>query len=546
MTLPDFPPRPWLASYDAQVPHSLAPYPELRVEDFLRHSAERFPTRTALVEAATGRSLSYSDWDRQSDALAAALLHSGLQPGDVVALYAPNGFFFAVAFFGILKMGGTVTAVNPLYAPPEVAQQLTDSAAACCLVDGALQSNWERARTLLSQDSQLRGLINEPSSPPRDPDQSLTDLLLREIRAPLPVLRADVHTPAILQYTGGTTGIPKGAIGTHGNLVANTRQFEAWVHDRVEHEVILDALPLFHVYGLVLALIRAAYQGATLVFSGRRPDELIRAIRTYRPTFFPGVPALYYSLLTDPHIEEVAADLGSVRTCISGAAPLPPELAERFAALTGARLREGYGLSEAPTATHCNPLRANRPGSIGLPLPDVEALVVDAQDGTTPVPIGQVGELIVRSPTVMAGYYRAPEATAQALRHGWLYTGDLVRMDAEGYFYLVDRKVDVINTAGFKVYPSEVEAVLRQHPAIAEVAVAGVPDARRGEAVHAWVVLKPNAELEVSALRTWAEAYLARYKLPHQVHVVESLPRSAVQKLLRRTLRKQVTAAKEE
>lgn len=545
MALPASVPRPWLASYDVQVPHSLAPYPRLRVEDFLRRSAERFPTRVALVEAATGRSLSYSDWDRQSDRLAMALIRRGFRPGDVIALYAPNGFFFAVAFFGILKMGGTVTALNPLHVPPEVAQQWMDSAAACCLVDGVLQRTWEQARALLPEPGKVRAWINEPTTPPRDPDQPIA-LLLREARAPLPALSTDATTPAILQYTGGTTGTSKGAIGTHGNLVANTLQFEAWVHDRVEHEVILDALPLFHVYGLVLALLRAAYQGATLVFSGRRAEELVHAIRMYRPTFFPGVPALYYSLLTYPALAEVAADLGSVRTCISGAAPLPPELAERFAALTGARLREGYGLSEAPTATHCNPLRANRPGSIGLPLPDVEALVVDAQDGVTPVALGQVGELIVRSPTVMAGYHRAPDATAQALRHGWLYTGDLVRMDAEGYFYLVDRKADVINTAGFKVYPSEVEAVLRQHPAIAEVAVAGVPDAQRGEAVHAWVVLKPGAELTIASLRDWAAAHLARYKLPRELHVVDALPRSAVQKLLRRTLRQQVSRAKEE
>ncbi len=544
MPLPAVPPRPWQASYDAPVPASLAPYPALRVESFLRRSAERVPLRTALVEAASGRTLSYAEWDAQSDALAAALVTQGLQPGDVVALYAPNGFFFAVAFFGILKMGGVVAALNPLYAAREIAQQLTDSAARLCLVEGALHATLQAARALTPALGEVPALVNAATGPLTAPDQPL-EALLHGKRAAPPALTPDPHAPAILQYTGGTTGIPKGAIGTHGNLVANTLQFEAWVHDRVEYEVILDALPLFHVYGLVLALIRAAYQGATLVFAERRPEALIEAIRTYRPTFFPGVPALYYGLLNVPHIEAVAADLGSIRTCISGAAPLPPTLAERFAALTGARLREGYGLSEAPTATHCNPLRANRTGSIGLPLPDVEALVVDAQDGESVLPVGQVGELIVRSPTVMAGYFRAPEATAQALRGGWLYTGDLVRMDAEGYFYLVDRKADVINTAGFKVYPSEVEAVLREHPAVLEVAVAGVPDAQRGEAVHAWVVLRPGAELEPQALRDWATAYLARYKVPRAVHVVPALPRSAVQKLLRRVLREQVAPSQE-
>ncbi len=542
--LPDFPPRPWLASYDPPVPARLT-YPVQRVESFLRASAERFPQRTALVEAASGRRLTYADWDAQSDALAAALVRQGVRAGEVVALYAPNGFFFAQAFFGILKMGGVVAAVNPLYAPPEVAYQITDSAAAVCLVEGALYATLQQARVLAPELAGLRAFVHAPAQPLNGPDQALDELLTAGHATP-PALSADPATPAILQYTGGTTGIAKGAIGTHGNLVANTLQFEAWVHDRAEHEVILAALPLFHVYGLVLALIRAAYQGATLVFAERQPEALIHAIRTYRPTFFPGVPALYHALLTVPHIEAVAADLGSVRTCISGAAPLPPALGERFASLTGARLREGYGLSEAPTATHCNPLRANRPGSIGLPLPDIEALIVDAQDGHTPVAVGQVGELIVRGPTVMAGYYRAPALTAQALRNGWLYTGDLARMDAEGYFYLVDRKADVINTAGFKVYPSEVEAVLRQHPAVQDVAVAGVPDARRGEAVHAWVVLRSGQAVTPEALRAWASAYLARYKLPREVHFIEALPRSAVQKVLRRTLRAQVSPIQED
>ncbi len=537
-------PHPWLASYDPPVPASLAPYPAVRVESFVRASAERVPQRAALLDAATGQRLTYAELDAQSDALALILIHQGLQPGASVALYAPNGAFFALAFWGILKAGGIVAALNPLFTPPELAQQWTNNAARLCLVAGALYPRLQQVRAQTPAMAGLRALVNRPTGPLTPGDLALEPPYTC-IGSP-PVFSVTPNTPAILQYTGGTTGTPKSAIGTHANLVANTLQFEAWVYDRVEHEVILGVLPLFHVYGLVLALIRAAYQGATLVFADRTPEAMISAIRAYRPTFFPGVPALYYTLMTYPHIEDVAADLGSIRTCISGAAPLPPTLAERFATLTGARLREGYGLSEAPTATHCNPLSANRYGSIGLPLPDIEARIVDAQDGRTPLPTGQVGELIVRGPTVMAGYAQDPEATAQALREGWLYTGDLARMDAEGYFYLIDRKADVINTSGFKVYPSEVEAVLRQHPAIGDVAVAGVPDPRRGEAVHAWVVLRPGSEVSAQELRDWASAYLARYKIPRQVHFVPALPRSAVHKVLRRILRAQITNAGEE
>ncbi|HDQ34734.1 MAG TPA: long-chain fatty acid--CoA ligase, partial [Chloroflexi bacterium] len=380
-------------------------------------------------------------------------------------------------------------------------------------------------------------VVGDPTEPLAESDFDWATLLARTPPEARPALALSADDVAILQYTGGTTGLPKGALGTHGNLVANTLQFDAWIHDAAEHEIILGVLPLFHVYGMVLTLIRAAYQGATLVLTGRRPAEMLEAISQYRPTFFPGVPMIYRLLLDHPGVEARAAELGSIRTCISGAAPLPPEVQQRFEALTGGRLREGYGLSEAPTATHCNPLSENRLGSIGLPLPDIEAAIVDLETGERLLPPDTLGELVVRGPTVMRGYHHQPEATAQALRGGWLYTGDIARMDAQGYFYIVDRKADLINCAGFKVYPSEVERVLREHPAVADVAVAGVPDPYRGEAIKAWVVVKSGMTLNAEELRLWARDQLARYKVPHEIAFVEALPRSAVQKVLRRVLR---------
>ncbi len=526
--------RPWLAAYDAVVPHSLAPYPDEPAFAMLERAAAAHPKRLALVEAWNGYKITFAEWDAQSDRAAGMLAAAGVQPGEPVALYTSNSIAFAVAFFGILKAGAAVAAVNPLYIPREVAEQLVDCGARYIIADAQFYATLQTARAY-TQVQQAWIIGTEPTA--LDYGDTSWEVALAQEQTPRPAVTVGAEAIALYQYTGGTTGVPRAALGTHGNLIANSRQFDAWVHDRQEHEIILGVLPLFHVYGLVLTLARAAYQGATLVFSGRRPEDMLAAIRAYRPSFFPGVPTTYALLLDHPGIEAAAADLGSIRACISGAAPLPITVQERFEALTGGRLREGYGLSEAPTATHCNPLGGNRVGSIGVPLPDIDALIVDMETGKRILSPGEIGELIVRGPTIMRGYHNRPAATAQALREGWLYTGDVVRMDADGYFYIMDRKADIINCAGFKVYPNEVESMLRNHPAVAEVAVAGVPDAYRGEQVQAWVVLRPGASLTQDALLAWARGSLARYKIPRQITFVDTLPRSAVQKVLRRVLR---------
>lgn len=528
--------RPWLAAYDSEVPASLAPYPDEPAFAMLERAAATHPERLALVEAWSGQRLTFAEWDAQSDRLAGALAAAGVQPGEPVALYAFNGIPFAVAFFGILKAGGAVAAVNPLFTSREVAEQLVDVGARVIIAEAGLYATFQEARSY-TQVQQAFVAGAEHSTALEFSDVAWETLLASPDPAARPAVAVGAADVALFQYTGGTTGAPRAALGTHGNLIANSRQFDAWVYDRQEHETILGALPLFHVYGMVLTLVRAAYQVATLVFSGRKPAEMLAAIREFRPTFFPGVPAMYALLLDYPGIEAVAADLGSIRACISGASPLPLDVQERFDALTGGRLREGYGLSEAPTATHCNPLSANRAGSIGLPLPDTDAAIVDLETGSQLLAPGEVGELIVRGPTIMRGYHNHPAATARALRDGWLYTGDVARMDADGYFYIVERKVDIINCAGFKVYPTEVEGVLRRHPAVADVAVVGAPDPYRGEQVKAWVVLQPDMTLTAEELRSWARRLLARYKIPRQVVFTDTLPRSAVQKVLRRVLR---------
>jgi long-chain acyl-CoA synthetase len=348
--------------------------------------------------------------------------------------------------------------------------------------------------------------------------------------------------PVIYQYSGGTTGIPKGVIATHRNLVANALQFRAWLWNcQRGEEVLLAAIPLYHVYGMVLAMCLGMALGATLelVSNPRDLDAFLAAIQRSKPTIFPAVPGLL-GLLSNLRAETPAiADLRSLKATISGAAPLPMGVRQRFEKLTGVTISEGFGLSEAPTATHCNPIAGmNKPGSIGLPLPDVEARIISLEDEKTPLKPGDAGELVIRAPQVMQGYLNLPEETRLTLREGWLFTGDIAVMDEDGYFTLVDRKKDLIKSGGLQVWPREIEDVLLLHPSVVDAGVAGVPDELHGEAIKAWLVVKAGSRLTETEMRTWCKKHLAPYKVPKQVAFVEKLPRSGVGKLLRRELRK--------
>jgi long-chain acyl-CoA synthetase len=355
-----------------------------------------------------------------------------------------------------------------------------------------------------------------------------------------PEVEVTPDDPAVFQYSGGTTGTPKGAIGLHRNLVANTIQFRTWLAGMQDgQETVLTAIPLYHVYGMVIAMSMGIAIGARLILilDPRNFTDLLEKIERYRPSIFPGVPGLYHGINQHADVQAGKYDLSSIQACISGSAPLLRDVKERFETLTGGKLVEGYGLSEAPTATHCNPLLGeNRIGSIGLPLPDVEARIVDLEAGWKDVPIGTPGELIVRGPQIMAGYHNRPEENLLAVRDGWLYTGDVARMDADGYFYLVDRLKEVIKAGGYQVWPREVEEVIVQHPAVLETGVAGVIRPGRGETVKAWVVLKPGATCTSEEIQWWCEQQLVQYKTPTEVEFVERLPRTGVGKLLRREL----------
>ena len=349
-----------------------------------------------------------------------------------------------------------------------------------------------------------------------------------------------------MQYTGGTTGVPKGAMLTHRNLMANVHQVLAWAPGlEPGREVMLGVLPFFHVYGMTVSMNFGIALGAKLVLLPRFDiKQVIQAIERHKVTLFPGVPTMYVAFNTFPGIEK--RDIRSIKVCISGAAPLPVEVQERFEKLTGAKLVEGYGLSEAAPVTHCNPIYGKRKkGSIGLPLPSVDARVLDPE--FRPLPPGEAGELAVKGPNVMKGYWNRPEESAAALREGWLLTGDIARMDEEGYFYIVDRKKDMIIAGGYNIYPREVEEVLYQHEAVLEAAVAGVPDPYRGETVKAFVVLKDEYKGKVTEkeLEAFARERLAPYKVPKLWEFRDELPKTAVGKVLRRVLREESTRPKE-
>lgn len=548
--------RPWVRFYDPWVrPH--LEYPDRPLFSFLDETAGRKPDGIATVFM--GARLTWQQVRAQADAFAAALAALGLRPGERVAIMLPNLPQTVVTFYGALKAGAVVVMTNPLYTERELEHQLRDSGAETLVfldllyprVSGAIPGTPVRRLIVASVRDALRFPLSvlyplkarrEGHSlhvPPAENLHRLPDLLRRFRGARPPAVTVRAEDLALLQYTGGTTGVSKGAMLTHRNLVANTLQTYEWIRgfSDGEHRV-LAALPFFHVYGLTAALNLGVAAGATLILMPRfQAGELLKLVQRYRPTLFPGAPTMYVAVNNHPDVRKY--DLRSIRACISGAAPLPVEVQNRFEALTGARLVEGYGLTEASPVTHANPLQGRRVvGSVGVPFPDTDVRIVNPETGEE-VPTGEVGELCVRGPQVMQGYWNRPEETARVLRDGWLHTGDVARMDADGYCYIVDRLKEVIIAGGYNVYPREVEEVLYEHPAIVEAAVIGVPHEYRGETVKAFVVPRPGASLSEQEVIEYCRTRLARYKVPTAVEFRESLPKSMAGKVLRRVLREE-------
>jgi len=546
--------RPWLSSYPDGVPHTLS-YPEVPVYALLDEAAQRHGA--AAATHFYGARLTWAHVRHQADAFAAALASLGVQKGDRVAIMLPNIPQTVIAYFGALKAGAVVAFCNPLYTERELAHQLNDSGAGVIVALDrlaprirAVQGGTSIRRLILTGLTDYMPLALRVMAPfvkpdlvgkvPREPDvYAFRELIRRHDGAEPPAVAIDpVRDLALLQYTGGTTGLSKGAMLTHRNLVANVWQLRAWMQTAEEgSERILAVMPFFHVYGLTVCLNMAALLAAMLLLVPRFDvKQVLKLVHRERPKLFPGAPTMYVAINQYPGISRYRLD--SIRACISGAAPLPVEVQTTFEALTGGTLVEGYGLTEASPVTHCNPLAGRRvPGSIGLPLPDTEVKIVDLETRAEELPPGEVGELCIRGPQVMAGYWNRPEETDQVLRDGWLHTGDVAWMDEAGYTYLVDRIKDVIIAGGYNIYPREVEEVLYEHPAVLEAAVVGVPDEYRGQSVKAFVVPKPGEVVTADEIIGFCRERLAKYKVPREVEFRPELPKSLAGKVLRRELR---------
>jgi long-chain acyl-CoA synthetase len=544
--------RPWLRFYEPGVPHSLT-YPNHPVYVILDRTAASYGARPAYVFF--GAQLTFETLRELTGRFAAALVRLGIRPGDRVAVHLPNCPQFLIAYYGTLRTGATVVPFNPLYVAREIGQQLADSGAEASVTLDVLYPRIAEVRAQTRVREVIVTGIQDFFPPllrtlyplkarrekvtvhvPRAPDvHRLIDLIGKPARAPeVPVDPASV---AVLLYTGGTTGIPKGAMLTHRNLVSNVLQARSWFTQlHPGEDTGIAVLPFFHSYGMTSAMNFCVSSGTRLALLPRfQPDQVLKAIARYRPKVFPGVPTMYTAINNHPDVTKY--DLRSIGACISGAAALPVEVQSRFESITGGRLVEGYGLTEASPITHANPILGTRKaGSIGIPFPDTDARIVDLEGGMTTLGPGEVGELIIRGPQIMQGYWNRADETAGVLRGGWLYTGDMAKMDEDGYFYIVDRKKEMIITGGFNVFPREIEEALYTHPAVLEAAAIGVPDRYKGEVAKAFVVLKSGAQATPGELIDHCRKLLAPFKVPRDVAFREQLPKSLVGKILRRVL----------
>ncbi|MGF9711740.1 long-chain-fatty-acid--CoA ligase [Paenibacillus naphthalenovorans] len=544
--------KPWLKHYPAEVPLTFD-YPKQNLAHFLKESAQTYPKHIALDFL--GKKISYRELLDSAYRFANTLIRLGVRKGNRVAIMLPNCPQTVIAYYGTLLMGGVVVMTNPMYTPRELEYQLKDSGATVIvtldlLFDRVYQVK-EKAEIrqiivtsikdyLPIPQNWLYPLFAKLKKMKRDVIYgegvySFVKLLRRASPEPCGVKLDAENDLALIQYTGGTTGRAKGVMLTHYNLVANTIQNRLWSYrSKQAGEVYLSALPFFHVFGLTVLLNKSVYLAGTMALLPRFEIALlVETVRRVKPTIFPGAPTMYAGLIRHAL---TGSTLSSLEVCVSGAAPLPAEIQQKFEAMTGARLVEGYGLTEASPVTHANNIWEKRKiGSIGIPLPDTEARIVDP-DHDTELPAGEIGELIVRGPQVMKGYWNRPEDTAAALRDGWLYTGDMAKMDEDGFFTILDRKKDLIIAGGYNVYPREVEEVLYEHPEVEEAVVAGVSDPYRGETVKAYLVMKKNSEAGAEELNLWCRQRLAAYKVPHVYEFREMLPKSLVGKVLRRKL----------
>ncbi|MEA2090757.1 MAG: long-chain fatty acid--CoA ligase [Campylobacterota bacterium] len=541
----------WLKQYDSGVSSTLK-YPKIPLYGFLEHSVTAYPHNIAL--SYLGNEISYAQLDTLINKAANALLKLGVKPGDRVALYLANTPQFIISLYGILKIGAIGVPINPLYKDEEVLFELEDAGVETVIVMSRFYPLIQRIREKTALKNVivtnvkayfpwltrlLFGILKEKEDRVtiEHDDYELEELMEQSVSSK-PDITVSCEDIALLQYTSGTTGRPKGVMLSHYNLVVNALQCRNWVSDTKEgEERVLGWLPFFHSFGMTACL------GFTINCAGKlvlipNPHDLayiLKTIEKEKITIMPGVPTMYAALGNYEKISKY--NLNSIRACISGGAPLMENVKKRFVELTGSKLVEGYGLSEAAPVTHANPINGvNKRDSIGIPMPDTECRIVDLENGEKDLPIGEEGELIVKAPQVMKGYWNQEEMSNEAIRNGWLYTGDVVTMDKDGYFRVVDRKKDIIIVKGFNVSPTEIEKVICLYPKVEDAAVIGIADEFRGEKIKAFVVIKAGETLNETQLKEYLKERLASFKLPREIEFVDALPKNVMGKLLRRIL----------
>ena len=548
----------WHKFYEEGVPKEID-YPDVPLYQFLDDTAKKFPDVTATLFF--GAKITYRELGNLVERFATSLHSLGIKKGDRVALILPNCPQSIISYYALLKLGAIIVQTNPMYVERELQYQLNDSGTETVILLDFIYPRIKR----IKKDTKLKNIIvtsikdylpfplnllypikqrkeGQFVKIKRDEVYLFNDLI-RGAKGSLPKVNLSAEDVALLQYTGGTTGISKGVMLTHKNLVANVLQGRYWVPEKYHHtpgeEIMLCVIPFFHVYGMTVCMNLAIYAGATMLLVPRfQIEETLSTITKYKPTLFPGIPTLYAAINNYKDLKKY--DLSSIGIMNSGAAPLPLEIMEKFEQKTGGKIVEGYGLTESSPACLSNPLYGRRKeGSIGIPMADTEAKIVDLETGEKEVSRGEVGELCIKGPQVMKGYWNKEEETKATIRDGWLYTGDIAKVDAEGYFYIVDRKKDLIIAGGYNIYPREIDEVLYEHPKILEACTAGIPDKYRGETVKAYIVLKEGETLTEEEVIKFCKERLAPYKVPKIIEFRKELPKSMVGKVLRKILREE-------
>ncbi len=545
--------KQWLEKYPADIPESIQ-YPHKTISDFLSDTAERFPQKTAVIFF--GKKINYKELHNLTIKFANALVNMGVKKGDRVAIMLPNCPHEVIAYYAVLKIGAIVVQFNPLYTERETEYQLNDSDSEIIIILDVLYKNLKNIINKTPIKNIILCSISDFLPFPKNiiyrfKERNETGVILKEHKvlhyifsklikkSPAKLVNINISPDdiALLQYTGGTTGIPKGAILTHGNLAANTIQCRHWFSKaEVGKETFLSVLPFFHIFGMTSSMNLPVYLASSMILLPRfNPLDVLKAIERYRASIFIGVPAMF-SAINGELRHEKKYNLSSMKFCVSGAAPLPHDMAVRFETLTDVKVIEGYGLTEASPVTHCNPIYGERKfGSIGLPLPDTECCIVDLITGAE-LQTGEIGEIAIKGPQIMKGYWNNEKETDMVLKNGWLFTGDIGRMDEDGYFYIVDRKKEMIISGGYNIYPREIEEILNKHPKVKESAVIGIPYKSIGDIPKAFIVLKDGESADEDEIISYCKSNLIKYKVPKIIEFRKELPKSLIGKILKKVL----------